>query len=463
MKPKSDPASERQMTLNTGLPVLKDFIDLKHPLVLVADRLNWQMFETYWAEQFSTAGGPKAHPSRLVAGLLLLKHMEGLSDERLIQVWITNPYYQYFCGELHFQHKPPIDPTTLVKWRKRLGEEGLEWLLSSILDSAVNMQAVKNEHLAHVCVDSTVMEKAIAFPTDSALLLKLLGKMIAFMKEHRLSIRQSYARNAPRLAQKIGRYAHAKQYKRMRRSLKKLLTLTGRVQRELKRQLRTLNTGTQQHAQELVEQFEQLRRQITDPKCKNKLYALHEPGVDCIAKGKAGKRYEFGVKVGIVCTQQEGFVTGIRSYPGNPYDGHTLDDLLQQSETLTQVPVKTVAVDLGYRGRHDTQAQIIHRGKKLGKRQKQRLRRRSMLEAMIGHMKNDGLLGRCHLKGNSGDAIHALLCGIGHNLRLLLNYVSKQLLWRLIVRCYRALLLENGEDVLNVACEDRLYRTNGIV
>ena len=448
------------MTLNTGLPVLKAFIDLNHPLVLLGDRLNWQMFETYWTEQFSAAGGPKAHPARLVAGLLMLKHMEGVSDERLIQLWVTNPYYQYFCGELHFQHKPPIDPTTLIKWRKRLGEEGLEWLLSGILDSAVKMQAVKKEHLAHVCVDSTVMEKAIAFPTDSALLLKLLVKMIALMKKHRLSIRQSYARKAPRLAQQIGRYAHAKQYKRMRRSLKKLLTWTGRVQRELKRQLNRLDTDAHQQALGLIGQFEQLRRQIRDPKFKDKLYSLHESAVDCIAKGKARKRYEFGVKVGIVCTQQEGFVTGMRSYPGNPYDGHTLDDLLQQSETLTGVSVKTAAVDLGYRGRHDTQAQIIHRGKKLGKRQKKRLRRRSMLEAMIGHMKNDGLLERCHLKGSSGDAIHALLCGIGHNLRLLLNYVSNRLLWRLINQCYNRLKDEYWQSALNAACEIRLNRAN---
>jgi len=120
------------------------------------------------------------------------------------------------------------------------------------------------------------------------------------------------------------------------------------------------------------------------------------------------------------------FVTGIRSYPGNPYDGHTLDDMLQQTEIISSTKIRDAVVDLGYRGRHATQAKVIHRGRKLSKREKRRLRRRSMLEAMIGHMKNDGMLGRCHLKGKEGDAIHALLCGIGHNLRLLLNFIKKR-------------------------------------
>ena len=134
-------------------------------------------------------------------------------------------------------------------------------------------------------------------------------------------------------------------------------------------------------------------------------------------------------KVGIACTQKQGFVVGIRSYPGNPYDGNTLDDLLEQTQILTETPVETIAVDLGYRGRHATKAKIIHRGKKLSRRQKARLRHCCMLEAMIGHMKNDGLLGRCFLAGTDGDAVHAILCGIGHNLRLLMAFLATLPFW----------------------------------
>ena len=447
MKPKADPASIRrqQGQLLDSPRLLTEFIDMQHPLVQLAERIDWSSFEPHWQNCFSNASGPKAASSRLAAGLLMLKHMEGLSDERLIESWVCNPYYQYFCGETHFQHRPPINPITLGRWRRQLGEEGMEYLLTTILESALKMGVIKEESLAHVCVDSTVMEKNIAYPTDSNLLLQVLRKMILLMQKKELSIRQSYAREAPRLAQRIGRYAHAKQFKRMRRTVKKLSTRVGRVLRELDRQLTKLDGSDRMIAEELIKQAKQLRIQANNPKTKEKLYSLHEPEVDCISKGKAHKRYEFGTKVGIVCTQQEGFVSGIRSYPGNPYDGHTIDDLLQQAETLSGVEIRDAAVDLGYRSKEITHAaKIIHRGRKLSKREKGRLKRRSMLEAMIGHMKNDGMLDRSYLKGKEGDAIHAILCGIGHNLRLMMNFIKKRLKEGFSVAQIIALLQKNG-------------------
>ena len=436
MKPKSDPASQSaqgQLFDDTG-PALVDFIDMKNPLVRLADSMQWEIFEQHWRSLYSGAGGPMANSGRRVAGLLMLKHMEALSDERLMEMWIRDPYYQYFCGETHFQHRPPVDPTSLIKWRHRLGEEGMEWLLTTVVESAADSGVVDRSSFAHLCVDSTVMEKNIAHPTDSVLLEKLRTKIVAFMQAHELSIRQSYSRQGPRLAQQIGRFAHARQFKRMRRALRKLRTWVGRLQRELERQLEQLPADAKDKAHELINLAKSLFEQIKNTKTKNKLYSLHEQDVDCISKGKARKRYEFGTKVGIVCTQKENFVVGMRSHPGNPYDGHTLDDMLQQSETITSTTAKTVVVDLGYRGKHDTRADVIHRGRKLGKRQKKRLRRRSALEAIIGHMKVDGLLDRCHLKGKHGDAIHAILCGIGHNLRQMRAFWARLLFW-LWVRC----------------------------
>ena len=426
MKPKADPRSTRRhqrQLLDDKVRLLSEFIDLQHPLVLLAQRLDGASFEPQWQRHFSDASGPKAASARMAAGLLLLKHMEGLSDEGLMLAWVCNPYYQHFCGETHFQHQAPINPITLGRWRKQLSEKGLEYLYTTVLDSALKIGALKAESLAHVCVDSTVMEKHIAYPTDSNLWLKVLQKMVKLMQNNELNIRQTYAREAPRLAQQMGRYAHARQFRRMRHALKKLSTRVGRIMRELQRQSSKLAGLSLAEAKRLLEQARQLCLQAKDPKIKNKLYSLHEPEVDCISKGKAHKRYEFGTKVGIVCTQKEGFVLGMRSYPGNPYDRHTLDDRLQQAETITGVEIKDAAVDLGYRGKHHTRAKVIHRGRKLSRREKQRLKRRSMLEAMIGHMKNDGMLSRCHLKGKAGDAIHALLCGLGHNLRLLLNFI----------------------------------------
>jgi len=439
MIPKAPPVAQpHQADLFTDdRPLLASFIDLKHPLVLLADQIEWHIFDAYWSQQFSTAGGPHASSGRLVAGLLMLKHQESVSDERLIEAWVSNPYYQYFCGEVQFQHEAPADPTSLIKWRQRLGDEGLEWLLTMVLDSAVKAKALTRNSMAHLCVDSTVMEKHIAHPTDSRLLETCRRKLVETLKQSGLVLRQSYARQGPRMAQQVGRYAHAKQFKRMRKGLKQQCHWVGRLSRELFRQLDAVPTADQDAARQLIYQAGRLMYQTHHPKSANKLYSLHEPDVDCISKGKAHKRYEFGTKVGIACTQKEGFVVGIRSFPGNPYDGHTLDEQLEQAEILTGVPAKTVSVDLGYRGRHDTQATIIHRGRKLSKRKKKRLRRRSMLEAMIGHMKNDGMLARCHLKGLSGDSCHALLCGVGHNLRLLLNHIKAVFLW-LRLTCFHS-------------------------
>ena len=201
-------------------------------------------------------------------------------------------------------------------------------------------------------------------------------------------------------------------------------------------------------ARELIDLANRLLEQTRNARMKNKLYSLHEHNVDCICKGKARMRFEFGTKVGIACTQKEGFVVGMRSYPGNPYDGHTLTDIVQQAETISSTPVKTIAVDLGYRGWHNTDAEVIHRGRKLTKRAKKRLRRRSVLEAMIGHMKNDGLLERCHLKGTQGDAMHAILCGVGHNLRLLRAIWCKLLFWLIITR----LRIGNQSNKPQTAC-----------
>lgn len=159
MKPKEPAPFQKSML--SDRPYLDQFIDLKHPLVKMADAMQWETFDAYWQSCFSSAGGPVATPSRMVAGLLMLKHMEGLSDERLLEQWVLNPYYQYFCGGHVFEHKAPVVPTALIKWRKRLGEEAMEWLLTTVLETALAEGAVKRTSLAHLSVDSTVMEKIL--------------------------------------------------------------------------------------------------------------------------------------------------------------------------------------------------------------------------------------------------------------------------------------------------------------
>lgn len=259
---------------------------MNHSLVGLADRINWEAFEHYWQKQFSTAGWPQAISGRLVSGLLMLRYMEGLSDEQQLRAWVNNPYYPYFCGGVFFQRAPPVDPTSLIRWRQRLGDAGLEWILTMVPDSTVNAGALTRQSMSHLCVDSTVMKKNIAYPTDSQLLEKRRGKLVEFLKSHDPDLRQSYARQGPSVAEQAGRYVRAKQFERMRRQIKKLCPWVGRLSREIERQLGKLsNPKHTAVAVHLVGQAKQLIFQSKIPKSKNKLYSLREPDVDCLSKG----------------------------------------------------------------------------------------------------------------------------------------------------------------------------------
>jgi transposase, IS5 family len=405
-------------------PRLVDLIDLRHELVTLAGLIDWEFFETEWAGFFpSTTGRPATSP-RLVAGLLYLQHAFRLSDEAVVARWVENPYYQHFTGETFFQHRPPIDPTSLTRWRKRIGEEGVEWLLTKTIEAGRASGAVSERSLEQVAVDTTVMEKAIAHPTDSRLLERARSQLVDLAREAGVELRQSYARVAPRLAAQVGRYAHARQFKRMRKALRTLKGYTGRVLRDLRRQLDEIPTGSLR--ERVLDKLVLVSRLLNQtPKSTGKIYSLHEPEVDCISKGKARVRYEFGTKVSIATTLAEGFVIGMRSLPGNPYDGHTLAEALEQVEILTDQKPRLAVVDRGYRGHGVEGTQVLISGSRRGLTPAlaKALRRRSSIEPEIGHMKTDGRLARCGFKGPRGDALFAVLCGCGHNLRKILAHL----------------------------------------
>jgi IS5 family transposase len=367
-----------------------------------------------------------------VAGLLYLQHAYRLSDEAVVARWVENPYYQHFTGETFFQHRPPIDPSSLTRWRNRIGEEGAEWLLTKTIVAGRSSGTVDNDSLSRVAVDTTVMEKNIAHPTDARLYDKARRKLVALADEAGGTLRQNYNRLAPRLAMQAGRHAHARQFKRMRKALKQLKGYTGRVLRDLRRQLDAIPEGPLR--ERVLDTLVLVGRLLHQgPKSRGKIYALHEPAVNCISKGKARKRYEFGTKVSLATTIDEGFVIGMRSLPGNPYDGHTLAEALEQVEILTgQMPALAV-VDRGYRGHGVSRTKVLISGIRRGLTPKLKtlLRRRSAIEPEIGHMKTDGRLSRCPLKGTFGDAIFAVLCGCGHNIRKILAHLRA--FWALIL------------------------------
>lgn len=435
MKPKTPPPEQDDLLRAQ----LVEMIDMRHELVKLSELIDWQIFDREWVEFFPSHTGRPATPPRLVAGLLYLQHAFALSDEAVVARWAENPYWQHFCGETFFQHRLPIDPSSMTRWRNRIGEEGVEWLLTETIRAGQRAGVVKGNDLKRVTVDTTVMEKNIAHPTDARLYETARRKLVGLAREAGLSLRQNYNRLGPRLAGQVGRYAHARQFKRMRKALRRLKGYTGRVLRDIERQLDKVPEGAlRTRILEVVALTNRLLAQKV--KDKKKLYSLHEPTVDCISKGKAHKRYEFGTKVSVATTNRGGFVVGMRALPGNPYDGHTLAEALEQVEILTDQRPDMAFVDRGYRGHGIDDVKVFISGARRGVTRTiaKLLRRRSAIEPMIGHMKNDGRLTRCPLKGTAGDALFAVLCGCGHNIRMILRHLRvllRHILWLIISIC----------------------------
>jgi IS5 family transposase len=295
-------------------------------------------------------------------------------------------------------------------------------MLSVTIQAGVDSKTVNPRDFQSVTVDTTVQEKAVTYPTDGKLLERCRQHLVRLAGQHDIPLRQNYNRKAPYLLMMANRYRHARQMKRKRKALKQLKTLVGRVYRDLERQLADQSEVVQLAFQEALAKTHRILNQ--QPQDKNKIYSFHAPEVECIAKGKVHKKYEFGVKVGITVTNTSNFVLGARSFPGNPYDGHTLASCLEQAEILSGVRAKEAFVDLGYRGVEVPQVTLYKARQKRGvdtRRLKRALKRRNAIEPIIGHLKNDGLMRRNYLKGELGDALHAILCGAGHNIRLILR------------------------------------------
>jgi IS5 family transposase len=397
----------------------KQILNPNHELCLLADAIDWSGFDDQFADCYSEDMGRPGNAIRLMVGLHYLKYTFDESDESVIDRWIENPYWQYFCGYQYMQHQCPIHPTSMVKWRQRVGVEKLESLLAETIRLALEYKQVTSQQLRKVTVDTTVQEKAIAFPTDARLYTKMLLRLVNLSKKRGIQLRQTYIRKAPQILKRQGRYAHARQFKRSRRCTKTLHTLLGRVVRDIGRKAVEIDP----RLQEYLERAEKLLNQRQ--KSKNKLYGIDAPEVECISKGKAHKRYEFGCKVSVAATNESNWIVGTQALHGNPYDGHTLAKAIEQIERITGKKVKEAFVDKGYRGHDYTGDAEVYitgrRGKgKAGPALRKRKKRRSAVEPKIGHMKSDNRMGRNFLKGVEGDRINAMLAGIGANLRKLL-------------------------------------------
>ena len=303
-------------------PGLKEQLSNKHPLYILANQINWQLFEENFSKHYREDFGRPAKPIRLMVALLMLKHIRNLSDESVVEQWSENGYYQYFSGGQVFTPIAPCEASELVHFRNRIGPQGVELILKESI--RINGKYGKEDRGS---IDTTVQEKNITYPTDSKLHRKIIKKCHAIADKEGLELRQRYSRTLKRLGIDQRFRNHPRNGQKARRADRKVKTIAGRLVRELGRKL-TPN----QYGGELALFSRVLQQKKQD---KNKIYSLHEPDVKCISKGKEHKKYEFGSKVSITITRNSGVIIGALNIPGNDYDGHTLDAAINQQQRLS--------------------------------------------------------------------------------------------------------------------------------
>lgn len=427
---------------------LDQIIDLKHRLVKLAKTVDWGFLEERFGAVYQDGPGQPPLPTRLMAGLAVLKHTFDLSDEVLCARWLENPYYQYFCGEEFFQHKLVFDRSSMTRWRGRMGEEKLQALLQESLAVAAKTGAIKPAELSRVIVDTTVQPKNVTFPTDAKLVNRAREKLVTLAKRHGVALRQSYVRVGKFALIAHQRYAHAKQFKRARRMLKKLKTYLGRVTRDIDRK-----TAGNDALKTTFARLLWLAKRVRDQQQRQrgrKVYSLHAPEVECIGKGKPHRPYEFGVKVSVATTislaKGGQFVAHVKALPGNPYDGHTLATVIPDMEAMVGNTLQRILADKGYRGHNAPPAykfKVFTSGQKRGVTAaiKRQLKRRSAIEPVIGHLKAEHRMGRNYLWHRAGDAANAALAAAGYNFRRLIRWLS------LLLRLFLELIIADRQLV----------------
>jgi transposase, IS5 family len=423
---------------------LDQLVNPEHELVRLAGLIDWRFLDERCGAAYSDAAGRPPLPTRLMAGLAILKHTYNLSDEGLCDRWIENPYFQLFCGETFFCHVLPFDRSSLTRWRQRMGEERLNTLLQETLSVAVRTKALRVSDLTQVVVDTTVQEKAVMFPTDAKLTDRARTRLIRLAKRHDIKLRQSYARVGKFALIMHQRYAHAKQFKRANAKLRTLHTYLGRTMRDIERAITArpeLNDTFRRelfNATRVLEQKRGRRKKNSPPPKYAPIYSLHAPEVECIGKGKAHKPWEFGVKVSVTTTLKPAaggqFILHTAALPGRPYDGHTLAPVIAGIEAVTGVEIKRIVADKGYRGGnapkpYDMRVYIAGQKRGMTDAIKRLMKRRAAVEPVIGHQKTDHRMGRNFLAHAIGDAANAVLSAVGYNTRRLLAWLALLLAW----------------------------------
>jgi len=440
-------AKEKRTNQTSLFLTLEDMLDQRHPLYILANKVNWQEFEDAFKTLYCEDNGRPAKPIRLMVGLLILKHIRNISDESVVEQWSENNYYQYFSGEKVFLPCVPCEASELVHFRHRIGESGIEL----ILKESIRING-KDSYDENASIDTTVQEKNITFPTDNKLHRKIISKCKKIAETEDLPIRQSYTRTLKKLGVDQRFRNHPKNKWKARKADRKVKTIAGRLVRELERNL--LPNSIYQSDIDLFKRI--LSQKKSD---NNKIYSVHEPDVQCISKGKEHKKYEFGNKVSIIYTQTTGVIIGALGFR-NPYDGHTIESSLEQTERLLgRRTIKTLIGDRGYKGPREVNDTNIEIPKPFSdKRQskyqqnklKKKFKRRAAIEPINGHLKTDHRLGRNFYKGIEGDNINVMLAAAAYNFKRMMNKWKSSFLTLLRNLIWWCKSLVQTQNILNI-------------
>lgn len=404
-------------------PLLKDFIDMNHQLVLLADKIDWSYFEKEFAPLYSNTGCPSM-PIRLMVGCMMLKHMYNLGDETLAEAWVMNPYLQYFTGAAFFEHKFPCDPSDFVHFRKRIGESGFR----KIFEYSVKLFGKKAEEPL-VVSDTTVQGNNTTFPTDARLYKKVIDGCNKIARTEEIAQRQTYTKTGKELLRATYNSEHPKRHKKAVAAKRKLRTIAGRQVRELERQMTEDQRATYEEKLEIYN-----RILVQTRHSKDKVYSIHKPQTACIAKGKASHMYEFGQKVGMILTAKSQVIVAIKAFEGNPHDSKTIEPLLEQLVSGNRKLPETLAYDRGGRGAKEVMGvKVITPGKPRKsdtaydkKKKRHPFRRRAGIEPVFGHLKADHRMQDNFLSGRESASINAMLAATGWNLKKMMKDLAKK-------------------------------------
>ena len=401
-----------------------DMLDTHDPLIQLADTIPWSKFEDEFKKYYTGEGRPPK-PIRLMVGILLLKQLKNLSDESIVEHWKQNPYFQYFCGLNDYQASVPCHPTELVKFRNRIGKEGMEFIFKMSVE--LHGEAAQE---SQVIVDSTVQESNMTFPTDGKLAIKIIIHLIRIAKDENIKLRRSYKKEVKELRILLRFFRHPKKIKKALGAMKRLRKIAKTILLDIDRKF---EENIELHSKYAEAFYLYMRVLLQEKNTPNKIYSLHEIDAYAINKGKDHKGYEFGTKASIVTTKDSCIIVGVSAHKTNIHDSKTLQEVLTNATDNRTAPITEAICDRGYRGTKEVTiaehtieisipGTVLKKDTKAQKEvKKEKFRRRAAIEPIIGHMKSDYRMARNYLKGFAGDEINLLLAASAFNLKKWMN------------------------------------------